>query len=77
MQLACLHVGYQNDLNFLPEQKSLHTYVVLSRLRATSNGHKIKIFTLVALAPFAIYYQDIDDFYDFRLDVVTQWEAIF
>ena len=76
MQLACLHDGYQNDLNFLPEQKLLYTYV-LSRLRATSNGHKIKIFTLVALAPFAIYYQDINDFYDFCLDVVTQWEAIF
>ena len=76
MQLAYLQVGYQNDLNFLPEQKSLYTYV-LSRLRTTSNGHKLNIFTLVALAPFVIYYQDIDDFNDFRLDVVTQWEAIF
>ena len=69
MQLACLHVAYQNDLNLLPEQKSLKNL--------SSNGNKLKIFSLVALAPLAIYYQDIDDFYDFCLDVVTQWEAIF
>ena len=40
--LACLHMGYQNDQHLILKQKK-----ILSRLRATSSGHKLKTLSLV------------------------------